>query len=138
MNTGDRIKAARKKAGLTQAQLGEKLGISYQTIAQWENNLRNPKMDTILRIEQALGCQPGELLPDWAIKTLVDFAGESIAGAARYNLIMTGDAQHNERLLNAYALLNEEGQQKAVERVEELTEIPKYQKETPPDGDPEA
>ena len=29
--------------------------------------------------------------------------------------------------------LNEEGQQKAVERVEELTEIPKYKKETPQD-----
>ena len=41
-------------------------------------------------------------------------------------------------LIRAFLLLNDEGQQKAVERVEELTEIPKYQKETPPDGDPEA
>lgn len=33
-----------------------------------------------------------------------------------------------ERISSAYLLLNEAGQQKAVERVEELTEIPKYQK----------
>ena len=42
-----------------------------------------------------------------------------------------------KKLVAAFSLLNEEGQQKAVERVEELTEIPKYQKETPPE-DPEA
>lgn len=34
-------------------------------------------------------------------------------------------------LIQAYAKLNPEGQQKAVERVEELTEIPKYKKEPP-------
>ena len=33
-----------------------------------------------------------------------------------------------ERISSAYLLLNEAGQQKAVERVEELTEIPKYQR----------
>ena len=33
-----------------------------------------------------------------------------------------------DRISNAYLLLNKAGQQKAVERVEELTEIPKYQK----------
>lgn len=128
MNTGERIKAARKKAGLTQAQLGEKLGISYQTIAQWENNLRNPKLDTISKIEQALDCQPGELLPDWVIKTLIDVTGETLVGATRYNSIITQGMSHDDRLWNAYASLNEEGKQKAIERVEELAEIPKYQK----------
>lgn len=135
MNTGERIKNARKKAGLTQAQLGEKLGISYQTIAQWENNLRNPKVDTIFKIAQALDCQPGELLPDWAIKTLIDFTGETLVGATRYNSIMSQGTRCDDRLWSAYALLNEEGQQKAVERVEELTEIPKYKKAAP-DEDP--
>ena len=54
MTTGELIKDARKKAGLTQKELGEKLGISYQTIAQWENNLRNPKQETLQRIANAL------------------------------------------------------------------------------------
>lgn len=36
-------------------------------------------------------------------------------------------------LLTAFSQLNEEGQAKAVERVEELTEIPKYQKKPPQD-----
>ena len=38
-----------------------------------------------------------------------------------------------QRLLAVFDQLNDEGQQKAVERVEELTEIPKYKKE-PPQG----
>lgn len=36
-------------------------------------------------------------------------------------------------LLLAFGKLNPDGQQKAVERVEELTEIPKYQKKPPQD-----
>lgn len=55
MTTGQRIKEARKKAGLTQKELGAKLGITYQTLAQWENDLRNPKIETLQRIAAALG-----------------------------------------------------------------------------------
>lgn len=54
MTTGQRIKLARKGAGLTQKELGQKLGITYQTVAQWENNLRNPKHETLMRIAEAL------------------------------------------------------------------------------------
>lgn len=55
MAVGQRIKTARQKAGLTQKELGVKLGISYQTVAQWENNLRNPKQETLQKIAKALG-----------------------------------------------------------------------------------
>ncbi len=62
MTTGQRIKAARKAAGMTQKELGEKLGLSFQSIAQWENDLRNPKYDTLQRIAAALAVHPGELM----------------------------------------------------------------------------
>lgn len=54
MQISERIKAARKKAGLTQKQLGEKMGISYQAVSQWENDLRNPKIETLRAIANAL------------------------------------------------------------------------------------
>ena len=54
MTVGEKIKQVRKSAGLTQKELGERLGISYQTVAQWENNLRNPKQETLQRIASAL------------------------------------------------------------------------------------
>ena len=54
VTTGERIKAARKRAGLTQKELGEKLGIAYQTLAQWETGARKPKAETLRRIADAL------------------------------------------------------------------------------------
>ena len=55
MTIGQRIRAARKKAGMTQRQLADKLGIPYQSIGQWENDQRNPKITTLQRIAGALG-----------------------------------------------------------------------------------
>lgn len=54
MTTGQRIKAARQQAGLTQTELAEKLGIPYQSISQWERDLRNPKYENLQRIANAL------------------------------------------------------------------------------------
>ena len=42
-------------------------------------------------------------------------------------------SNYGARLALAFSWLNETGQQKAVERVEELTEIPKYQKKDEPE-----
>lgn len=61
MTAGEQIKAARKKAGLTQRQLGKKLGISYQAVAQWENDLRNPKIESLRAIANALGVPARDL-----------------------------------------------------------------------------
>ena len=55
MTTGERIKAARKRAGLTQKELGKKLGLAYQTLAQWETGTRKPKAETLQRLADALG-----------------------------------------------------------------------------------
>lgn len=62
MTTGQRIKAARKNNKLTQKELAAKLGIAYQTLAQWENDLRNPKPDTLRRIAAALNVPLMELM----------------------------------------------------------------------------
>lgn len=54
MTMGELIQARRKEAGMTQAELGEKMGISGAAVAQWENNLRKPKKETLSRITSAL------------------------------------------------------------------------------------
>lgn len=51
-------------------------------------------------------------------------------------LIDNGHAVTTYRILNSLNRLNDAGQQKAVERVEELTEIPKYQRKAPPPDSP--
>lgn len=56
MTIGQKIKAIRKNAGLTQKELAQKMGLSFQSIAQWENDLRKPKIETLKKIADALEC----------------------------------------------------------------------------------
>ena len=59
---GQRIKAAREQAGLSQQDLAYKLGLnSYQSISQYERGVRTPKYDTLLRIADALGVSVNSL-----------------------------------------------------------------------------
>lgn len=72
MTIGERIKEIRKSRGLTQKELGERLGLSYQAIAQWENNLRNPKNETIGKIADALGVSISSILPEQPDDPVID------------------------------------------------------------------
>ena len=63
MTTGERIRAARKNANMTQAELAQKLGISYVGVSQWENGLRQPKYETLKKIADAIGVEWYDLVP---------------------------------------------------------------------------
>lgn len=52
---GHIIASLRKKAGLTQDQLGQKLNVTYQAVSKWENNLSEPDLETIDKITQIFG-----------------------------------------------------------------------------------
>lgn len=50
------IKILRKRAGLTQQQLSEKLNIGRISIADWENGKRIPSIETLINISNVLNC----------------------------------------------------------------------------------
>ena len=54
MQTGELIKRARTVAGLTQAELAKRLGVTPQAISQYERGIKNPKNETLKRIATAL------------------------------------------------------------------------------------
>ena len=62
MRIGKRIVIARMNAGLTQADLARKLNVTAQTISAWERGVKTPKLDTICRICNAIGCDTSEIL----------------------------------------------------------------------------
>ena len=64
MPVGERIRAARKSAGLTQAQLAEKSGVASISIHQYESGKRQPRIEQLKKIAVALGIRWYELLPD--------------------------------------------------------------------------
>lgn len=63
-NIGKRIKAAREKRGYTQEQLAEIVGLSPMHISVIERGVKPPKLDTFVRIANALGVSANELLQD--------------------------------------------------------------------------
>lgn len=63
MTTGDRIKQARTAAGITQKELGEKIGVGFSAIHKYETGMVvNLKRDTIAAIAKALGVKPTWLM----------------------------------------------------------------------------
>lgn len=62
MSFKDRLKGARKRAGLTQAELAEKTGLSTGTIQMYERGKRNPSVKALPKIAKALnlGCSYAE------------------------------------------------------------------------------
>lgn len=54
---GNAIKQARKQRNLTQAQLGELVGVQKAQISKIENNLTDARFETILKVFKALNAK---------------------------------------------------------------------------------
>ena len=72
---GSRIKAAREKKGLTQEALSEILDLSPMHMSVIERGAKPTKLDTFVRIANALDVSADELLQD-----VVEHSTESISG----------------------------------------------------------
>jgi Zn-dependent peptidase ImmA (M78 family)/transcriptional regulator with XRE-family HTH domain len=68
---GERISDARKRAKLTQAQLGEKVGLSRQTVVAVEKGERRPSNDELVQVASAIGVSMHDLLRETLVRTEV-------------------------------------------------------------------
>ena len=59
---GKRIAANRKRLGLTQDQLAEKLGITAQAVSKWENDLSCPDISILPKLADIFGISVSKLL----------------------------------------------------------------------------
>ena len=91
---GSRIKAARERAHLTQEQLAEIVDII-------ERGVKTPKLDTFVRIANALGVSADALLQD-----VVEHANESVMSELSA-AIGRLPQQEQVRILNAVRALTE-------------------------------
>ena len=62
ITTGDILRTARKRAGLTQQQLAEQLGIAVMSVRRYESGTREPNMPMLTRISEILNCPVQTLL----------------------------------------------------------------------------
>ena len=61
MELGKKIRQLRFKAGLTQEQLAEKLGIAAQSVSKWENAVAMPDITTLPLLAETFGVSIDEL-----------------------------------------------------------------------------
>lgn len=59
---GNKLLAIRKKYGMTQSEVAESAGLSYRTYADIERGTVNMRLETVLRICDALYITPDEIL----------------------------------------------------------------------------
>lgn len=62
LTLGQRIAEARKKLGLSQEALGEKMGVSRQAISKWEADGAVPEIDKLIGLSRLFGVSVGWLL----------------------------------------------------------------------------
>lgn len=66
---GEALKKHRTLVCMTQAELATKMGVTPQTISQYERGLKNPKHKTIEKYAKALGCKPDEIYSEMYIES---------------------------------------------------------------------
>lgn len=62
LNIGENIRSCRRKMNLTQEQLAEKLGVSFQSVSRWENDLTYPDTELLPVLSKIFGITTDELL----------------------------------------------------------------------------
>ena len=122
MNIGENIRQARQKAGLTQKELGEKLGVSQAAVGQFENDKSTPKIETLQKIATALNIKLSELV---SINDTLDFAFEKI----EENRIVREYSAIDTAIKDNLDKMNEPAKKKVYDYTEDLIQNPKNWKE---------
>ena len=158
---GANIRKARKRKGMTQKELGTAISRTESSIAKYEQGLVDIPNTVISLIADALNVSAGYLLGSVTEREIIPGRLKIVeiddpeSGLFRYDIEAADDEALNygyqilgragasvqthspqALVLAAMEKLNTDGQQKAVERVEELTEIPRYTAPEPPQDTP--
>ena len=64
MQIGEKLKQKRNEAGWSQEVLAEKIGVSRQTVSNWETNRSYPDIGSVLRLSDLYGISLDELLKE--------------------------------------------------------------------------
>ena len=126
---GNVIRELRVRKGYSQKEMSELTGIPYSTYSNYENNNREPSKEQLQKIANALNIPLSEfteiLMKQCHLASLRNGMEGLQFGIVLQDVydVLKGK---NLELLKHFYKLNEDGKTKAIERVEELTEIKRY------------
>ena len=64
MSVGSNIKRFRKRDGLSQEELADKLGVARSTVTQWENGWSNPRMGMVQKLAGVFHVTSSDIVSD--------------------------------------------------------------------------
>ena len=76
MDLGKKIRAHRDELGLTQAELADKLGLTYSSVSQWESGRATPRTPILRQLADLFGTTVAELMGE-------DASEAAISGTSR-------------------------------------------------------
>lgn len=123
------LSKARERAGLTKAELARLSGVSKSAISNYENGRRtNMSADVMISLAKVLAGKDADLVGGMDQLVLENYlAGNDVSEfISRIRRLRGEDQSLRSQLNNAFDKLNDLGQNEAVKRVSELTEIPRY------------
>ncbi len=125
MTVGEKIKQYRKERKLTQKKLGELAGSSEAMIRQYELGLRNPKIETIEKIADALSVKVLDIMGF----TYFDENFDPERRSKEVQLIEDLELYFGKpsvELLQNFMRLNDVGRKKVIEYSDDLAFLPIY------------
>ena len=124
----ERIKEARQERGLSQEELAQIINSTKSAISRYESGKRQPRIEQLKSIASALDVDVNWLMNGYTLEQRDQVWKEKVS--RRFE---EADAwkKGKDRLNVAFDSLNTSGQQEAVKRVEELTEVPRYRRQEP-------
>lgn len=103
MKIGDKIKESRKKAGLTQKELAERVNVTTRCIQYYEGNIRKPQTtEIIIKLAAALNVEVNYFLSERELEIMRE--NEMFLGEAESKYGKSGKAQAKQIIENAQAL----------------------------------
>lgn len=117
--SGEQIKINRKKAGFTQEQLAEKIGVSLMTVRRYEKNERIIPNALLEKIADALGCSKWDLIETTTPAEIYRRDIEQYSNMAPVSFPQDSFRQHAvNRVSLAIANVDETGVQEIVDHAE--------------------
>jgi len=133
MKFNEKLRAARKKVSITQADLASMVGVSLMSIRRYEDGTQMPRTDVLQKIAKALDIPlPSLFFGEETApgKWEGDFGDNEFAFLKAIEEMQKPKEPPTKKaaLNTAFDKLNDTGQEKAVDAVETIAKVDEYRK----------
>lgn len=100
--TSTKIREYRKLNGLTQKELGDKIGVKHNTISGYENGTSEPEQDLLFKIANVLHISINDLFPSTTSET------------CPINILISNITYEESEIIKKYRALDDRGKENVI------------------------